>query len=98
VTVYDPVAHPDWLDSVWRHHPAGRKLADGATALLARSYGIVSGASLVVAAPNDPRGRLGGTAHGLRLARALGVPALNLWSARDRAAAAEILARHAHSA
>ncbi|GEM_PF-2896550 len=94
-TVYDPVEHAAWTESVFTHHPAGRRLAHGALALHARNYGIVSGSDLVVALPKDPAGRQGGTAQGLRIARALGIPARNLWSERDRAAAAEALAHHA---
>jgi hypothetical protein len=93
--VYDPPEHAAWTESVFAHHPAGRKLAPGALALHARNFGIVSGADLVIALSKDCAGRHGGTAQGLRVARALGIPAYNLWIERDRTAVAEVLAHHA---
>ncbi|MCL6478886.1 MAG: DNA-processing protein DprA [Peptococcaceae bacterium] len=69
VVVYDPLAHKDWTDSVFRYHPAPDRLTRGGIALHARNFGIVGPAQVVVALPSP---NLGGTGQGIRIARATG--------------------------
>ncbi len=61
-----------WLDSVDEFHPASDRLTPFARRLHARNYGIVALADAVCAGPR-PDGQ-GGTAQGMRVARALGKP------------------------
>lgn len=96
IVVYDPLEHPAWLDSVRKYHPAGRKLIGGSLALHARNYGIVYRAELVIALPKSARpDAWGGTGQGMRVARALGIPCLNLHIAGDRAAVERLFAPRA---
>lgn len=71
VEVYNPSVHATWTRSV-AMHPAPQKLPDYARKLHARNYGIVHGRDLVVAFPQRNGG--GGTAQGIRLAEAMGIP------------------------
>jgi hypothetical protein len=72
VVVYDPQLHTSWTDSVYRFHPNPPVLSHGAMCLHARNFGIVSGCSGVIAL-SDETGS-GGTAQGIRIAKALGIP------------------------
>lgn len=77
-TIYDPIAHHTWLDSV-RLHPAATHLTRGALKLHARNYGILMDeepADACVAFPNTTGG--GGTAQGIRIARAMKIPLMVL--------------------
>ena len=69
-------AHADWTQSVYDHHPAGKYLKAGVFCLHARNYGIVAPAQAVIALPRPPEE--GGTAQGMRVGRALGLPVFNL--------------------
>jgi len=80
--IYTPTRHKAWSASVLRHHPVGQRLAQGAFCLMARNYGIVNGADLVVALPLWPV--RGGTAYGIRIARVLGIQTVVLWDDTDR--------------
>lgn len=72
--IYNPTIHGDWKDSVFRYHPTPHNLSGGDIALHARNFGIVSGTLGVIAFPNELGG--GGTAQGIRIAKALGIPCL----------------------
>lgn len=76
IIVYNPAEHVSWTTSVGRFHPAPKKLSRGAFALHARNYGIVSPTKLVLAMP-DAQGE-GGTAQGIRIARGLGIPVIEV--------------------
>lgn len=77
IEVFDADLHGEWIQSVYAYHPAARILKDSEFRLHARNYGIVRPTQLVVALPSRNRNG-GGTAQGLRVARALGVPILDL--------------------
>jgi hypothetical protein len=85
VTVFQRTVHTDWNKSVLTWHPAGRRLTYGAFALHARNYGITQPAHAVCALPS-PEG--GGTAQGMRIAQALGIP---LFDFRQQYAADEYI-------
>lgn len=74
--VYTPAIHQPWTQSVNKHHPRVSALTRGSFALHARNYGIIEGAELVLAFP-DPTGD-GGTGQGVRVAKALGIPLLEI--------------------
>ncbi len=79
--IYDPETH-GWDETVTVYHPTPGRLSSGARALHARNFGIVGGASCVVALPGIVRP--GGTAQGIRIAEALKIPVYNLATARGR--------------
>lgn len=62
-----------WTDSITKYHPAPERLSRGAKSLMARNYGIVSGADLVVALPMSLTD-VGGTGQGMRIANDLNIP------------------------
>lgn len=62
-----------WKESVAKYHPAPQRLSRGAFALMARNYGIVSGADVVVAMPMSITD-VGGTGQGMRIAKDLDIP------------------------
>ena len=74
--VYDKEIHTVWKDSVFQYHPAPLRLSGGAVALHARNYGIIEGCDLVVAMPNETGG--GGTGQGIRVAKGLGIPVIQI--------------------
>lgn len=71
--VYYPRDHPEWHNSVKIYHPAANRLCRADSFLMARNYGIIAGAKLVIALPWRTS-RLGGTGHGIRIAEGLGIP------------------------
>jgi len=76
--VFDPVTHAEWAECVRSIHPNGKFLSRASTANLARSCGMVLGASAVIALPyvrNNDRGVSGLI---LRLAESRNVPAFDL--------------------
>ena len=74
--VFNPRIHSKWADSVNQFHPAPDRLTRGARALHARNYGIVDGANIVVAMPDESGG--GGTGQGIRVAKSLGIPVIQI--------------------
>jgi hypothetical protein len=88
ITVYDDRLHQSWTNSVSNFHPAPSRLSQGAFKLMARNYGIIEGADLVIAHPMSLTD-LGGTGQGMRIARDLGIPLFNVFSANDQFALAE---------
>ncbi len=91
MVVYDPAKHGDWTASVEKYHPAPHRLdSQGKFKLIARDYGIVYPARLVLAAPSAKPGK-GGTGQGLRAARDLGIPVFDLSEAPDRDRLTKIL-------
>jgi len=81
VIVYNAELHKEWLDTVFKHHPAPERLSPAARKLHARNAGIILASDFVVAIPSDALGG-GGTGQGIRLAQAYGVPCLTVPSAR----------------
>ncbi|MCY4029660.1 MAG: hypothetical protein OXH75_25515 [Acidobacteria bacterium] len=94
VRVPDPgetVRGSSYMDLARRHHPAWERCGRGARALFVRNVAILAGAvgedgdaapvlAVVAYTPNGlATGRdAGGTGHGLRVARELGIPAVNV--------------------
>lgn len=74
--IYTPLLHEEWRRSVELYHPRVGSLTRGSYALHARNYGIIEGSVLVLAFP-DPTGD-GGTGQGVRVAKALGVPLVEI--------------------
>lgn len=74
--VYNPKIHSKWTESVSLYHPSPERLSKGAINLMARNYGIVEHANLVVAFPNETGE--GGTGQGIRIAKALGIPVIQI--------------------
>ena len=87
----DAVSGRAYLDLARRHHPAWDRCGRGARALFARNVAILAGAlgedgdslPVLAAVAYTPNGRAdgrdaGGTGHGLRVARDLGIPAVNV--------------------
>lgn len=74
--VYNPKIHHKWTESVGLYHPAPERLSKASISLMARNYGIVEHANLVVAFPNE-KGE-GGTGQGIRIAKALGIPVIQI--------------------
>lgn len=74
--IYNSKIHQTWDASVFEHHPAPGHLSPGAFLLHARNYGIIEGAKLVLAFP-DERGE-GGTGQGIRVARAMKIPVVQV--------------------
>lgn len=66
VIVY--AGQPEWTASVDRYHPAPDRLTPVVRKLHARNYGIIVNADVVIAFPSS---RGGGTAQGIRIAKAL---------------------------
>lgn len=73
LTVFDPEVHREWLLLARKQHPQGERLSRGSLALLARTQGMLSQASTVIAMPyvrirervterslRPQRGRIGG--------------------------------------
>lgn len=80
VTVYNPVWHTAWTESVKQYHPKPHLLSRGARSLQARNYGIMAHpepVDAVIALPTNQRD-WGGTGQGMRIAEALGIPLYNL--------------------
>lgn len=80
--IYDPTLNRAWAESVRVYHPAPARLSRGAFALHARNFGIVATAVAVIAAAKDAA-QHGGTGQGVRVARGLGIPVLDLWNPDD---------------
>lgn len=89
VTTYDPATDGEWETAIRRWHPSGRYLSNASRATLARYYGVIAGADVVIALPyarrSDPRDR-GTTGHGIEWARQLGLTLFDLSQDADRAA------------
>lgn len=83
--VYDPRPHRAWTGSVRTYHPAPERLTRGMFALHARNFGIVANAVAVIAAAKDSA-QGGGTGQGIRIARGLGIPVIDLWGSENGAA------------
>ncbi len=75
--VYNPEIHNKWTKSVHKLHPSGDNLKQGAFKLHARNFGIIEGASLVIAFPSDKPGG-GGTGQGIRISEYLKVPLITI--------------------
>lgn len=71
------------LASVRTHHPAYGSLTQGGKRLHARNYLIVHHAELVIALPSDKPGG-GGTGQGIRLAKSLEKPCVDLSTEKGR--------------
>lgn len=72
-----------WKDSISKYHPAPERLSRGAKSLMARNYGIVSGADLVVAFPMSAIDT-GGTGQGMRIADDLNIPLYVVCDPKER--------------
>lgn len=59
-------------------HPAWDRLSRGVRALHTRNVGIIQGASVVIAWPNASKPHGGGTSMGIRTAKSLSIPVLDL--------------------
>lgn len=77
MVTYNPNQHHQWTESVAKYHGNVKALTRGMYALHARNYGIIERASSVIAVPSNKIGG-GGTGQGIRIAKALGKPVLNL--------------------
>ena len=60
------------------HHPAWSRLSQGARKLMTRNVSIVDSVVAVIALPNPERAGDGGTGQGMRVARAAGIPVIDL--------------------
>ena len=76
ICVYNFADHGSWTDSVYNYHPNPSVLSRAAIALHARNFGIVGKAKAVIAFPRPDGG--GGTAQGVRIARALGIKVIQI--------------------
>lgn len=74
--IYSRSEHVEWTESVRKYHPAAHKLSNGAFALHARNFGIVSGCDWVIAFPDETGG--GGTGQGIRIAEGLKIPVIQV--------------------
>lgn len=76
VNPYTPSLHGDWTASVAQYHPNPASLTPAARNLHARNYGIVLRAEAVVALPS--LSAIGGTGQGMRVARGLHRPVMDM--------------------
>jgi hypothetical protein len=74
--VAHPQLHATWFESVDLYHPAPERIGRGVRALHARNYGIVEHDDLLLAFPNHTGG--GGTGQTIRIAKALGIPVIQV--------------------
>lgn len=81
--VFDPQRHAEWVECVRTIHPNGKFLSRASTANLARSCGMVLGASAVVALPYVRKEDRGVSGMILRLAVSRDVPAYDLSRSAD---------------
>lgn len=89
IEVYDRESQRAWDDAVRRRHPSGAHLSNASRAALARYYGVIAQAEVVVALPyarrGDPRDR-GTTGHAIEWARGDKLTVFDLSKDPDRAA------------
>ena len=89
VEIYDRDTHGMWDEAVRRRHPSGVHLSNASRAALARYYGVITRAEIVIALPyarrSDPRDR-GTTGHALEWARGDKLTVFDLSQDADRAA------------
>lgn len=90
VEVYDPRLDRAWTESLRTYDPAPERLTCGMFALHARNFGIVANAAAVMAAAKDSA-QGGGTGQGIRIARGLGIPVIDLWGSENGAALSNAL-------
>lgn len=61
-----------------RHHPAWGNLTQGVRSLMTRNASIILDSKLVIAYLNHSKQGGGGTGHGWRIAKSLGIPRIDL--------------------
>jgi hypothetical protein len=80
------IAYPPYPDWMWKeaqkHHPVWNRLSKGAKLLQVRNICIVHGVAQVVAWPSSKIGG-GGTGQGMRYARAISIPVIDLSKEED---------------
>jgi len=74
--VYNVFEHPLWAESVAKYHPTPGNLSSVIQKLHARNYGVVEGCALVIALPTAENS--GGTGQGIRIARELKIPLIQM--------------------
>jgi len=75
---------PDWSGIAEMYHPRYNFLPKYAQKLFNRNAGIVLASDLVIAMPSRLKSWGGGTGHGMKIAKGLGIPVINLSREEER--------------
>lgn len=70
--------HPEWAEIAPIYHGGYHRMSPYVKKLFNRNAGIVMNSNLLIAVPNEADKNWGGTGHSCRIAKARGIPVLNL--------------------